>query len=440
MKFYHLILCILFYSISFSQSNTNNSNTNEPQIQNVGTLKKEQSLDSLSRYKTKESKSKLDKTTKKSKTPSKTKEIKEEEKTIQEKPVSSESKSLEEFKIMDLESEGDLKNDLDQNAVQPQEKTNQQLGSSFMQVKVAASTQTTQRSATIEQQVEMQEILNDYQQSAPNSFEYHYFKYVSGNYNVDLIGELNQAYKLKPKSTEVQIQYAAFNFIKNDEKNLKKNLENLLEAKKIDAEVLLYSENLLESVCQNGVLLTHGFDDTYSTLYVQKNKNKRSDVQIISLDFMQSDYYKNSLKSLGYKIPIAQVIDVDFFKSFCELNADKKLQISMTFPKPYLKAISDKISVLGLSMIYNENIVNLAGKNEEIYKKIDNSNALDSYTTEKAKKLSSNYLPMLLSLKKEYESDSYRLKENNDKIKALDIDIEKIKKQANIQKSLKSYK
>jgi hypothetical protein len=298
------------------------------------------------------------------------------------------------------------------------------INSSFLNTKIAASTQLTQRSPTVAQQNEMIQVINEYEKKAANSFEFHYFKYIAGNYNVNLISHLKEAEKLKPKNVDVQVQLAAYHFIKKEDKKLIENLEFLRKSNKIETELLVYATDLLESVSTNGTLLTHGFDDSYSVLYLQKVLKKRQDVKLISLDFMQSEYYRNSLESDNYVIPKNPIIDIYFLESFCKENESKNLQLSLTFPKPYLNQIASQLNVLGLTFFYSNGIEKLAEKNEKIYDKIDKSK-LNTFTSEKAKRLSSNYLPLLLSLKSDYE-----LKNKQEKIKEINGLIDKIKVQS----------
>ena len=305
---------------------------------------------------------------------------------------------------------------------------------SFKQVKGKAATQSTQRSPSPEQQTEMNRTVSFYGANAPNSFEYHYFKYVAGNYNVTLINDLLAAEKLKPNNVDVHVQLAAYHFIKQENSPLKKDLEFLLKNNKLEDEVLTYATDILNSVEEKGTLLTHGFDDTYSVMYLQTVKNLRSDVRLLSVDFMQSEYYRSELKKEGYTLPEGTVIDVAYLKKFCELNPSKKLQLSMTFPKPYLKEIVNDLQILGLTFAYRKEAGSLFEKNQSFYLNSFQPNKVTKYKTDKCKKLSSNYLPFLLSLEEGYEKekDKAQLKE----IREL---IAKIKTQANVTKSLSSY-
>ncbi|MGV3631495.1 MAG: hypothetical protein ACO1O6_09815 [Bacteroidota bacterium] len=306
--------------------------------------------------------------------------------------------------------------------------------SSFKQVKSNAATQSTQRSPSPEQQSEMNNTVNFYGSNAPNSFEYHYFKYVAGNYNVTLINNLLEAQKLKPNNVDVHVQLAAYHFIKQENAGLKKDLEFLLKNKKLEEEVLVYATDILNSVEENGTLLTHGFDDTYSVMYLQEVKKIRQDVRLISIDFMQSEFYRGQLKKAQYQLPAETVIDVAYLKKFCELNTSRNLQLSMTFPKPYLKEIVSDLQILGLTFAYKKDQASLFEKNQDFYLNEFQGNKVTKYKTEKCKKLSSNYLPFLLSLEEGYEKD-----QDKEQLKEIRDVISRIKTQANITKSLNSY-
>jgi hypothetical protein len=306
--------------------------------------------------------------------------------------------------------------------------------SSFRQAKSNAASQSTQRSPSLEQQSEMNKTVTFYGTNAPNSFEYHYFKYVAGNYNVTLINDLLEAQKLKPNSVDVHVQLAAYHFIKEENKNLKQDLEFLLKNKKLEEEVLVYATDILNSVDENGVLLTHGFDDTYSVMYLQTVKNIRTDVRLISVDFIQSEHYRNQLRKAQFNLPSETVIDVTYLKKFCELNASRNLQLSMTFPKPYLKEILSDLQILGLTFSYKKAQASLFEKNQAFYLNKFQEGKVTKYKTEKCKKLSSNYLPFLLSLEEGYEKD-----QDKEQLKQIRDLISKIKTQANITKSLNSY-
>lgn len=272
----------------------------------------------------------------------------------------------------------------------------------FSNSRKIASTQLTSRSPSPMQQQEMDEAVGFYKANAPESFEYHYFKYAGGNYDISLFPHLQKAMALKPNNSDVIAQVAAYNIIVNDSVEAAKNLTQLVEIGKIEPEVLNYGTDMLTSVPTGGVLLTHGFDDSYSAFYLNSVAHLRTDVKVISLDFMQSKVYRDSLKNDGFKIPASNTVDVAFMREFCASNEDKNLFISMTFPKPYLAPLADKLNIHGLVFSYGVKQSAILEDNEVLWDKILKNDF--TFKTEKGKQLSSNYLPLLFYLRESYQN------------------------------------
>jgi hypothetical protein len=304
---------------------------------------------------------------------------------------------------------------------------------SFLKNKKLAATQITSRTPTLEQQAEMNTAIDYYKLNAPESFEYHYFTYIAGNYNLDLIMHLEKAKELKPTNSDVIVQMAAYHTIISDTNASSKELSQLVQMGKIEADVLTYDNALLNSVSTNGVLLTHGFDDAYGSFYLQQNNNVRNDVKIVSLDLMQSKVYRDSLQKDGFQIPSSQVVDVQFFQDFCAQNQSKNLNLSMTFPKPYLQPQINQLEVQGLVYVFKDLSKNRATENQQIWKIINLSKAIESVHTEKGKQLTANYLPMLFYLK-----DLYEKQNKKNEIPPIDKAIEKIGIQTNKLKQIQT--
>lgn len=313
------------------------------------------------------------------------------------------------------------------------------MSGSFNATKVQSSTQRTQRSPTPAQQQQMNVVVDALEESAPESFEYHYYKYIAGNYNVALIEHLKKAEALKQNNSDVQLQMAGYYLIMNDSKNAATYLDKLSRSSRLSKEVIEYAEDVLRSVQPGGTLITHGTDDTYGAAYVQLNKKIRPDVRIISLDLLQSDKYRENLKSSGYSIPDAKVVNVQFLQQFCAKNNTKNISVSMTTPKEYLVGIQQNLFTVGLNFEYHTDLsYNNFNRNEELWNKELTKRIAENATNEKGKQLSANYLPMLLVLRKVYEQ-----KNEADKLKDIDRSIDKISAQCNkyeqVQKLKKSY-
>lgn len=294
-----------------------------------------------------------------------------------------------------------LDKDVEQSISQSQKVS--QSSVSFTLSKQQSSSQRTQRTPSAAQQAQMNQVVNDLEQNAPESFEFHYFKYVAGNYNVALVDDLKKAESLRPQNSDVQIQLAAYNIIVNDPKNAQVYLEKLIKSTRLSQEVIDYAEDLLKSAPDKGTLITHGFDDTYACYYLQSVRKIRSDIRLISLDFLQSEKYRTDLKTAGYLLPEKVLVDVSYLQEFCSKNESKSIAISMTTPKEYLVPIQQNLFAVALVFEYHKELnYNNFYRNDYLWNEELTKTLIKQATTDKAKQLSANYLPMLLFLHKTY--------------------------------------
>lgn len=293
--------------------------------------------------------------------------------------------------------------------------------SNFNLNKVQSTNQRTQRSPSVSQQNEMNNAVKFFETNSPNSFEHNFFYYVSGNYDISREYYLNQAESMRPSNADVQIQKAALFIIKGDKQNAIKYIDKLIVVNRLSASALSYGKDVLKSTPIGGTLVTHGFDDTYSVWYAQNKLGIRKDVVLVSLDFMQSDYYQSELTKKGYNLPTSNLIDVNYFTSFCQLNVSQKVSVSMTLPKEYLSGLLPNLYVTGLVFEYHEDKYSNFNRNNELWNSILSKDLVNHASDEKGKQLSSNYLPMLLQLRRVYNE-----KGNVKQVKLVDQDIDKV--------------
>lgn len=286
----------------------------------------------------------------------------------------------------------------------------------FSQVLQRTTHQNFSRTPAISDQEEMNRVVQYFAKNAPESFEYHFYKYVSGNYDVQLINHLNRAEKLRPNNSDVLVQKAAYALIVSDSILAQSYLSKLVQIGKLESDVLKYDRQLISTLPANSVLITHGFDDGFGSYYLNQVEHVRSDVRVLSLDLMQSKAYRDSLVKNGFMLPNNNTIDVDFFREFCALNSGKNLFISMTFPKPYLEVVQSDLSVYGLSFVYRFDLMNelesssLVLQNERLWETQFKSSIQKQTFGEKGKQLLANYLPMLFLLREHYKQLGATLK------------------------------
>ncbi len=311
----------------------------------------------------------------------------------------------------------------------------QQVSGLFTATRQQASTQRTQRTPNAEQQQQMNQYVSLLSQAAPESFEFHFYTYIAGNYNIALIDHLLKAEALRPDNSDVQIQLTAYHLITQNSSEAKKYLKKLHANGRITEIMTLYGNDVLRSVPKNGCLITHGFEDTYGALYAQLFMNERTDVTIVSLDLLQSETCQNTLKNKGFSLPNATTIDVAYLSNFGALNATKNLSVSLTVPKEYLAPIQQNLYVAGLVMEYHaEGCTGNFERNEELWNH-ELSISIIKNGQDKARSLSSNYLPMLLLLRKEYQT-----KGQQEQVKKIDEVLDQIAVQCGKYEQVQSIK
>ena len=316
-----------------------------------------------------------------------------------------------------------------------QKVTNQKMliSKEFTKTKMQSSTQKTQRTPTPEMQQALDEKVDDLNEIAPNSFEYHLFNYSSGNYDVSREESLNVIYNQQPGNIEVLKLTSANAIVKGDTLNAKKYLNQLEFKNVIQQETIDYTADVLKSAEGNSTLITHGFNDSYGAYQNQLNKNQQTDIDVISLDFMQSQSYRDVLTTKGYDVPVQKEVNVGYLKSFCELNADKNIAISMTLPKEYLLPLQSKLYTCGLIFEYRESL-NVPGsaRLEDLWYNQLNKKVLNVHQTSLSNAYAGNYLPMLLYLKSHYEQQNDL--GNKEKI---EMEIQKVSNKSGKSSSLK---
>ncbi|MFM7681762.1 MAG: hypothetical protein ACKO7P_03340 [Bacteroidota bacterium] len=306
----------------------------------------------------------------------------------------------------------------------------------FSKAKTASSTQRNQRTPTTEQQQIMNKQVEDMEQIAPNSFDYNLMYYSSGNYDVSRETELIKAEEQQPENTDVIRFRAANAIVKGDTLQAKTYLKKLEEKQIIQPETVSYTQDVIISSGTSSTIVTHGFNDSYGTYFNQFNQNLAPNTTVISLDFMQSDSYRNVLKKKGYELPKQKTVDVPFLKSFCELNQQKNIALSMTIPKEYFEPIKDNIFVSGLIFEYKPKLSQQSyQKLESIWNQKLNKKVINQFISPLSNSYSLNYLPMLIYLEEYYQN-------SGDKTKTMEIksDIDRVRKKAGISNQMKKKK
>jgi hypothetical protein len=301
------------------------------------------------------------------------------------------------------------------------------------QVQVASRSQSTQRSPTAQQQLQIDLLVNELENQDSASFDYHLNKFVAGNYNLERKHHLQKAKQISPDDARILKQLTAVALIESDSLDLLGYLEDQVESGVLSSEYIEYGSDLLLSAPENSTLITHSFEDTYATLYNQLKFKKNTDITVINLDFLQSVAYRKNLHRLNYIIPEESVVNTQFLTRFCALNSAKQIALSMTLPSDYFLPLQAFLFIQGIVFEYNP-ITNLMDRNQSLFeeklsKKVIFQNSIIS------NKLASNYIPMLLQVEADYQSNG-----DMEKVKAVNSMIDEIARKSPQKKIIQELK
>ena len=306
-----------------------------------------------------------------------------------------------------------------------------QLNASYNQTKKISSSQSFQRSPTQEQQLKLDQLSTEMLQEDPEGVESNLNFYSAGNYDVQRESNLRTAQQKEPDNKEVLKYVSANAIIKNENETAKESLQKLKSLNELNDESIYYAKDVVQSACGNSTLITHGFVDTYGMNYVQllEQNSCSNDLTIISLDFLQSDFYRKKLSEKGYVIPKSKNVNVSYLKEFCQKNKNKNIAISMTVPKPYLIELAPNLFPVGLVFEYADVPRTSFSKLIELWENKLNKKVIYNFQSPLGNKLCANYLPMLFYLKQYYQ-----VQKNESKSRQVDTDINRITEKAKLKK------
>lgn len=293
----------------------------------------------------------------------------------------------------------------EENAVKDSNASMQQLKTAKYQFETNYSNskhQLTRRSADPEELKNMKQSAQLYANMLPGSFEKHFYTYLLSKYDPNQFSELQQAAQLEPAKTEVQQELVAFGVAVNNQNLADSVTREMIAQNKITDGLLSYATDMVNSVPASGTLLLHGYTELIPVNY-EKNTLGRDDLQLISVDLMQSPDYQASLASKGYVMPNSTFVDTAFVQNFCALNVSKNLYISMSFPKEYFQGMSSSLHPVGLTFAYDQSTLDYNAWNISLIETKWKTRELGIGKDQQSDALSANYLPTLLSVSRLYE-------------------------------------
>lgn len=214
----------------------------------------------------------------------------------------------------------------------------------------------------------------------PGTFTDYYLSYLTNGIGIGNSEELFKAYALNPDfpgihSSVISYAQSSMNDTLRKETNIKWYKTNY-----ISDQLLNYCYNVLMSLDTNAILFVQHDNDTYPTLMLQDALDIRTDVKVISLDFLLLDNYRDSTyNQLNIpKLDLGQV-DIDEYHQNWEkvvahiiknYNGTRPLYFSMTLFNHLYKEFENQLFVSGLTLRYSKEKLNLTDFNVQLVERI----------------------------------------------------------------------
>lgn len=237
-----------------------------------------------------------------------------------------------------------------------------------------------------------------------NTFEYNLATFMKSNYNIASKNFLDEAKRIQPKNKLMLLQSVGLYFILNNDKVVSQDLVELNKQNYWNSDDYAYARDVLESVSENGVIITHGINDSYPILYVQNIENRRKDVTVIPLHLLQSLEFRNTLNKKGFTLTSEKsvLINPDFIQKFCKENGVRNIQLALTLPTNYFTNMSEALFPIGLTYQYSTNSLQNGNLNDKLWNANLDKSAITKAKGVTGKELSANYIPMLYNLYQYY--------------------------------------
>lgn len=243
------------------------------------------------------------------------------------------------------------------------------------------------------------------EQAFPNSFETYYTAYLVNNN----ITTLEKAYAQAPQRHEAYAPLVAHYHQTGEMRKVKALCKKWLASSVYATDILHWSYNALVGLDQNAILLTDGDHYTYPLYLLQYGKQLRTDVKVLSLDWLTNPSYRR-LVFQQLAIPILENNTKEAIITHLTRHVSTtSLYFGASIPPQTMEGHEEELYIIGLAFQYSNQALNNLALLQENY---ENKFLLDYIKVnldpvlldkEVVAEMNLKYLPAFLLLHEYYE-------------------------------------
>lgn len=279
--------------------------------------------------------------------------------------------------------------------------------------------------------MEMDEIVREMEKEVPGSFEYNYVRTWNDGFRTEESEKyLFKAYELDPDRPEIYGSLVNYYEMRREKGKEEEICMKWFNSNEMSPGILNYNYNVIQSLDDNGIIITNGDNDTYPLWILQYALGLKKSVMVVNIHLIMVDSYR---KKLFAENNIPECIQCSGEKNQQETiinhlisKSGRPVYFANTLSPGYYKAFEEDLYIIGLAFRYSkENFDNLAvARNNYEHNYLLDYLRIDFRKDESKSVMNSmnmGYLPLFIKL-----YDHYRLsgeQEKAEEIKQLSFRI-----------------
>ncbi len=246
-----------------------------------------------------------------------------------------------------------------------------------------------------------------------NTFEFNYIQFNHQTNWTTRYDHLLKAHELAPERAEAYRALINYYIAEGDEEKVTRFCRILFDADEFKPSLLAWNYNMLVTIEKDGILLTHGDNDTYPAWVLQRVKNTRKDVRVLNVNLLMHDAYREKVFAEIGLSPVNAADHSNYQDMYLAITrqfmqqATRPVYVATSVPEHIRNVLGDSLYLVGLAFKYDrkpfDNLAFLKNNYEKKFLKDHLHIQLEPDTGSNViASMNMHYLPAMLLLHKHY--------------------------------------